>query len=81
MELTPVEKRPGHKPPPKVSDTPRATDLLKEVLEATRVRSMSGWQRGRCLACNHPHPHFRVCECPHHSALAYLKELGIEVEM
>jgi RNase P subunit RPR2 len=57
-----------------------AVEMLKAVLEANRVRAIGGWKRDRCLACDHPHPAFKVCECPHHKAIAFLKGLGIEVE-
>src|SRR5580698_4589391 len=52
--------------------------MLKEVLLEVRVRTVAGYKRERCLACNHPHT-VVPCRCPHHAAAAYLRSVGVEM--
>jgi hypothetical protein len=55
-------------------------DILRELLEAIRPRTIAGHKPGRWLACDHPH--FRgICRenCPCHRARELLAQLGIEV--
>jgi hypothetical protein len=62
-------------------DASRLALALKALLEYNWVRRIGGWHRDRCRACDVPHVPYRRCECPHHQAVALLKELGIDVEV
>ena len=54
--------------------------LLRDLLEATRVRSIVGFRAGRCRACDRPHPaNMNICRCVCHRARAFLAQLGVEV--
>jgi hypothetical protein len=63
------------------SDAARLALALKALLEYSRVRVIGGWRRDRCRACDVPHVPYRACPCPHHQAVALLKELGIDAEV
>jgi hypothetical protein len=58
---------------------PEVVAMMADVLSAIRVRSVGGYRRDRCAACDHPHPISRPCACPHHAAAAYLRSVGVEV--
>jgi hypothetical protein len=60
-------------------DAARLAVALKALLEYSRVRVIGGWRRAVCRACDVPHVPYRPC--PHHEAVALLKELGIDVEV
>jgi hypothetical protein len=60
-------------------DAARLALALKALLEYSRVRVIGGWRRAVCRACDVPHVPYRPC--PHHEAVALLKELGIDVEV
>ena len=64
-------------PPPQVTHGALIA-LLYELLAATRVKAVSGYVRGRCIACNRPHVKGFPCHCPGHRAIALLAAMEVE---